>query len=122
MRDLLEFALLGDLEDVVAAVMQIVAAAAHRAQRGAAGGDAGQRDGFLGLQARWSLDCAHGFSSTQRAIWLRPSCLCGHQHTPYSQAARSFKGQLPGGPMRSLDELLALSPWTRDLPPDQLQR
>jgi CRP/FNR family cyclic AMP-dependent transcriptional regulator len=24
--------------------------------------------------------------------------------------------------MRSLDELLALSPWTRDLPPDQLQR
>ena len=48
--DLLELAGVGDLEDVVAAVMQIVAAAADAAQRRVAGRDAGQRDGFLRLR------------------------------------------------------------------------
>ncbi len=47
--DLLEFADGGDVEDVVAAVVQVVAGAADRAQRRVAGGDAGQRDRFLGL-------------------------------------------------------------------------
>ncbi len=39
--DFLEFAGLGDVENVVAAIMQVVAAAADRAQRGVAGNDAG---------------------------------------------------------------------------------
>src|SRR5712671_7002284 len=48
MRDLLEFASTRDIENVVAAVMQIIAAAADAAQRGIAGDDARERDGFLG--------------------------------------------------------------------------
>jgi transcriptional regulator with XRE-family HTH domain len=47
--DFLEFAVVGDVEDVVAAVVQVVAGAADGAQGGVAGGDAGQGDGFLGL-------------------------------------------------------------------------
>ena len=50
-RDFLEGRLRGQVVDVVAAVMQVVAAAADRAQRGVAGGGAGQRDGFLGLRS-----------------------------------------------------------------------
>ena len=45
--DLLELAGLGDVEDVVAAIVQIVAGAADGAQRGVAGGDAGQADALL---------------------------------------------------------------------------
>jgi len=41
--DFLELGLVGEIEDVVAAVMQIVAAAADRAQRSVAGRDAGER-------------------------------------------------------------------------------
>ena len=48
MRDFLEFAGLGDIEDVVAPVMQVVAGAADRAQRGVAGDDARQGDRFFG--------------------------------------------------------------------------
>ena len=48
--DFLEFAAVGDVEDVVAAVVQVVAGAADGAQRGVAGGDAGQGDGFFGLK------------------------------------------------------------------------
>ena len=47
--DLLELAALGDVEDVVAAVVQIVAGVADGAQRGVAGGDAGEGDALLGL-------------------------------------------------------------------------
>src|SRR6201999_1988442 len=57
--DLLELGGLGKLEDVVAAVMQVVAAAAHRAQRRVAGGHAGQGDGFLGLEGRGGLGVGH---------------------------------------------------------------
>ena len=46
----------GDVEDVVAAIVQVVAGPAHRAQRGVAGGDAGQRHGFLRLEARPRFD------------------------------------------------------------------
>ena len=45
--DLLELALLCDVEDVVAAVVQVVAGAPDGAQRGVAGGDAGQADALL---------------------------------------------------------------------------
>ncbi len=48
-RDLLELTRVGDLEDVVAAVVQVVAGAPHAAQCRVAGGDARQRHGFLGL-------------------------------------------------------------------------
>jgi len=51
MGDFLEFAGLGDVEDVVTTVVQVVAAATDGAQRGAAGGYAGQGDGFFGLEA-----------------------------------------------------------------------
>ena len=50
MGDFLELADPCDIEDVVAAIVQVVAAAADAAQRGVAGGHAGQRHGFLGLQ------------------------------------------------------------------------
>jgi hypothetical protein len=43
-RDLLEFADIGDVEDVVAAVMQIVAGAPDGAKLGVAGNDTGKRD------------------------------------------------------------------------------
>jgi hypothetical protein len=48
--DLLEFAVLGDVEDVVAAIVEVVSRAPDGAERGVAGGDAGQGDGFLGLR------------------------------------------------------------------------
>ena len=40
--DFLELTGLGDIEDVVAAIMQVVSGAADRAEGGVAGGDAGQ--------------------------------------------------------------------------------
>ncbi|MNU38646.1 hypothetical protein D3C71_273230 [compost metagenome] len=49
--DFLELAGVGDVQDVVAAVVQVVAAAADRAQRGVARDHAGQRDRLLGLEA-----------------------------------------------------------------------
>src|SRR5690606_5069818 len=49
--DLLELAGPRQVEDVVAAVVQVVAAAANRAQRGVAGGGARQGDGLLRLEA-----------------------------------------------------------------------
>ncbi|MCD6061551.1 MAG: hypothetical protein K0S16_1862 [Moraxellaceae bacterium] len=48
-RDLLEFAGGGDIEDVVTAVMQVIPAAADGAQRGIAGSGAGQGHGLLCL-------------------------------------------------------------------------
>ena len=56
--DLLELALLGDVEDVVAAIVQIVAGAPDSAQRGVAGGDAGQADAFLCAVGEWRLYCS----------------------------------------------------------------
>ncbi len=51
--DLLELRGLGEVEDVVAAVVQVVALAPDRAQRGVAGGHAGQRDRLLRLRSDW---------------------------------------------------------------------
>ena len=45
--DLLELAGFGDVEDVVAAIVQVIAGASDGAQRRVAGGDAGQSDAFL---------------------------------------------------------------------------
>ena len=47
--DFLERRLRSEVVDVVATVVQVVAATANRAQRGVARGGAAQRDGFLGL-------------------------------------------------------------------------
>jgi hypothetical protein len=44
MRDLLEFTGLGDVQDVVAAIVQVVAGAPDRAKGGVTGGDARQGD------------------------------------------------------------------------------
>jgi len=52
--DLLEFAALRDVQDVVPPIVQVVARAPHGAQRGVARRDAGERDGFLRLR------CGHG--------------------------------------------------------------
>src|ERR1700730_7539264 len=49
MGDLLEFTDIGDVEDVIAAIVQVVAGASDRAQRGIAGGNPGKRDRFLGF-------------------------------------------------------------------------
>src|SRR5690606_32297862 len=43
---------LGDVQDVVAAVVQVVPAAAHGAQRGVAGGHARECNGFFRLEGR----------------------------------------------------------------------
>jgi hypothetical protein len=61
--DLLELAGVGDVEDVVAAVVQVVAGASHRAQRGVAGDHARQCDGFLDLRpgGRDFCDVCHSF-------------------------------------------------------------
>ena len=47
----LELGLLGEIEDVVAAVLQVIAAAPDGAQRGVAGGNAGEGDRFLGFRS-----------------------------------------------------------------------
>src|SRR5690606_25702676 len=47
--DFLEFAAVGDIENVVTAVVQIIARAAHRAKRGVAGDHAREGNRFLGL-------------------------------------------------------------------------
>ncbi len=52
--DFLEFALRGDVENIVAAIVQVIAGPADRAQGGVAGHDAGQSDGFL------RFECARG--------------------------------------------------------------
>ena len=49
--DLFEFTGIRDIEDVVATVVQVIAGLADSAQCGVAGGDAGQCDGFLRLEA-----------------------------------------------------------------------
>ena len=48
-RDLLELGVFGRLEDVVAAVVQVIAGAPDGAERGVAGGHAGQCHRFLGF-------------------------------------------------------------------------
>ena len=50
MRDFLEFAVACEIEDVVAPVGQIVAAAADAAKRGVAGDNTRERNGFF---RRW---------------------------------------------------------------------
>ncbi len=49
-RDFGKFAVGGEVGDVVAAVVQVVAALADGADGGFAGGGAGKRDGFFGLE------------------------------------------------------------------------
>jgi len=53
--DLLELAGVGDFEDVVTAVMQIIAGHPDRTQRGVARLDTGEGDGLLGLRPRYGL-------------------------------------------------------------------
>ncbi len=53
--DFLELAGFRDIQNVVAAVVQVVAAAAHGAKGGVAGGGAGQRHGFLRLESASAL-------------------------------------------------------------------
>jgi hypothetical protein len=54
--DLLEFAGLGDVEYVVAAVVQIVAGFTDGADCGVAGRSAGQRNGFFGFEPGRFID------------------------------------------------------------------
>jgi hypothetical protein len=63
-RDLLERRLRGQVVDVVAAVVQVVAAAAHRAQRGIARGGAAECDGLLHLRKHL---LAHAYLSRVKA-------------------------------------------------------
>ena len=48
MRDLLELAGFGDIEDIVATIMQVVASSANGAEGRVTGDDAGERDGLFG--------------------------------------------------------------------------
>ncbi len=59
--DFLELAGVGQVQDVVATVVQIVAAAAHAAQRSVAGSSAGQGDGLLRLEGRGCGRIVHVF-------------------------------------------------------------
>src|SRR5690606_28297646 len=68
-RDLLELGRGGQVEDVVAAIGQVVAAAADRAQRGVAGGGAGQCDRLLRLERRGGGGVAHGWSPGLRVAY-----------------------------------------------------
>ena len=52
MRHFLKFAVRGQIGDVVAAIMQIVAAVADGAERRVAGGRAGEGHGLLGFEGR----------------------------------------------------------------------
>ena len=63
MRYFLVFAVRGEITNVVAAIMQIVAAFADRAERGIAGSDAGQCDRFFRLERNWRGGIAHKTSS-----------------------------------------------------------
>ena len=74
------------LEDVVAAVMQVVAGAADRAQRGVAGRHAGQGDRFLRL---WRRRC----SAHDRVLPSRPSRKCPTlRSSPARRAATRLSG------------------------------
>jgi hypothetical protein len=50
MGDLFELAVGGELEDVIAAVVEVVAVAAYGAEGGVAGGDSGEGYGFFRLE------------------------------------------------------------------------
>ena len=52
MRDFLEFAMRGQVENIVAEIVEVVAAASDGAERGVAGDNAGKRDGFFRLEGR----------------------------------------------------------------------
>src|SRR6266480_4387053 len=58
----LELRLVGEVEDVVAAVVQVVAGAPDSAQRGVPGDDSGQGDRFLGLSCFYFWRRAHPVS------------------------------------------------------------
>jgi hypothetical protein len=58
-RDFLEFAGIRDFKNIVAAIMQIIAATADGTQSGIAGGDTGQCNGFFWLEASWGLTVGH---------------------------------------------------------------
>src|SRR5208282_3093808 len=70
--DLLELALLGDVEDVVAAIVQVVAGTPDGAQRGVAGGDAGQANALLRPVGNGS-GVAHGVLLQQISVRFGPS-------------------------------------------------
>src|SRR5207249_9759373 len=92
--DFLEFAGVGDVENVVPAIMQVVAGASYGAQRGVAGHDAGKRDRLLGFRGGGRV-FAHG-----RYLWGDGSgCLTlgrgkialrRGQGSPFANSASSF--------------------------------
>ena len=57
--DFLEFGALGEIEDVVAAIVQVIALSPYGADGGIAGGGAGESDGFLGLGQHLFGLCVH---------------------------------------------------------------
>jgi len=69
----LELAVLRQVQDVVAAIVQVIARAPDGAQRRVAGNDAGERDGFLGLGRG-----AGGVGACGRFVRHRSSGGCGH--------------------------------------------
>jgi len=81
----LEFAVLGEVEDVVAPVVQVVAAAADGAQCGVAGGDAGQSDGFLRLEAGGGC----GFVAHGCLLWSWILLSAGRYRSPPSRLKSS---------------------------------
>jgi hypothetical protein len=83
--DFFKLAGVGDVEDVVAAIVQVVAGLADGAQCGIAGGDAGQGDGFFwfegacfghfagspvsGFLVSWAFCAANSASSFCSKLW-----------------------------------------------------
>ena len=88
MGNFFKFADLGNVQDVIAPVMQVIARLAHGAQRGVACGDTGQGDGFLGLEG-WGGGLTHGGAffgkGTQRGP---PKGGWGHRAPRFSGARR----------------------------------
>ena len=69
-RHFFEFAMFGQIENVVAAVAQVVTVFAHGAQGGVAGGDAGKRHGFFRLGGNGGVCFGHGFLLSRLAFFI----------------------------------------------------
>ena len=109
MGDLLELATVRDVEDVVAAVVQIVAGAAHGAQGGVAGHDPGQGDGLFGL----GPGGGGGFGRHDMDLsWCR--AVDWRSVTSSSRTARRASLRTRGS--REIRRALPASAWYRGLP------
>lgn len=71
----LEFAAFGEIENVIATIVQVVTGLADGAQGGVARGDAGQGDGFLGLEAGFDV-MAHAVLQTDGGEGFAFACVC----------------------------------------------